>query len=60
MQITHSADHLGEDTMDDIDSQFVAMITGYIKQITTGTVGKDNKSLRVIVIEGLEMYERRM
>jgi hypothetical protein len=60
MQITHGADHFGEDTMDDIDSQLVAMVTGYIKQITTGTVRKDNKSLGVIVIEGLEMYERRM
>jgi hypothetical protein len=46
--------------MDDIDSQLVAMVTGYIKQITTGTVRQDNQSLGVIVIEGLEMHERRM
>ena len=60
MQITHGADHLGEYTMDDTDSQLVAMVTGYIKQVTTGTVREDNQGLGVIVIESLQMNERRM
>jgi len=60
MQISHGADHFGEYTMDDADGQLVAMVTGYIKQITTWTVREDNESLGVIVIEGLEMHKRRM
>lgn len=56
----HGADHLGEDAMDKRDSQLVAMVTGYIKEITTRAVREDKVSLGVIVIEGLETDKGRV
>jgi hypothetical protein len=57
MKVTDGADKLGEDSLDDIWAEDVAMRAGYVKQITTGTVCQNYEGLSVTVIEGLEVDE---
>ena len=60
MQIAYGADHLSKHSLDNIYAQDVAVIPGYIKQVTTRTICQDQESLGLIVIEGSQMDERGM
>jgi hypothetical protein len=53
VKILYSTDHLGEYALDEVGSQRVAVVTGYIKQITSRAVCENDECLIIIVVEGL-------
>lgn len=60
MKIAYGADHLSEHPLDNVYAQDVAVIAGYIEQITAWAVCQDQQSLGLIVIKGTQMNERGM
>ena len=60
MKIPYSADHFSKHSLNNVYAQDVAVVTGYIKQITTRAVRQNQKRLGLIVVKSSQMNERRV